>query len=145
MEYRKEKNAIYLRIDKGEEVVATIIKVCEKEQVKAGYFQGIGACDNVVLSTFIPEKGDYIHHHISGLLEMVSLQGNVTCDRNKKPFAHSHAIFSYLNENGEIALTAGHLQEANISYTGEIIITLAEDEIGRAFDENAGIEVWKLS
>lgn len=145
MDVRKEKNAIYLQIDKGEEVIETIKKVCEKEQVEGGHFQGIGACGRAVLSTWIPEKQDFIHHTISGMLELVSLTGNISTDRNGKPFAHSHAVFSYLKENGEVAVVAGHLEEAEISYTGEIILTPAEAKIERTFDENAGIDVWKLS
>ena len=135
MDYRKYKDTIYLRIDKGEEVVASIKKVCEKEHVEAGYFQGIGACDKVVLSTWIPEKEDFIYHTITGMLEMISLMGNVSIDKEGKPFSHSHAVFSYLNDKGE----------ADISYTGEIVLTLAEEKIGRMFDSKAGIDVWKLS
>ncbi len=145
MVYRKEKNAIYLRIDKGEKVIATIKKVCEKEQVEGGFFQGIGACGRAVLSTWIPEKQDFIHHTFTGMLELVSLTGNISIDRNGEPFTHSHAVFSYLKDNGEVAVVAGHLEEAEISYTGEIILTPAEAKIERTFDENAGIDVWKLS
>lgn len=145
MEYRKEKDAIYLRIDKGEEVVETIKKVCEKERVEGGYFQGIGACGRAVLATWIPEKEDFIHHTLTGMLEMIFLSGNISTDQNGQPFSHSHAIFSYLKDNGEVAIAAGHLEEAEISYTGEIVITPAEEKIGRMFDEDAGIDVWKLS
>ena len=145
MDYRKEKNAIYLRIDKGEEVIASIKKVCVNEQVEGGYFQGIGACGKAVLSTWILEKQDFIHHTITGMLELVSLTGNISTDRNVEPFAHSHAVFSYLKDSGEVAVVAGHLEETEIRYTGEIILTPAEAKIERTFDENAGIDVWKLS
>ena len=78
------------------------------------------------------------------MLEMVSLMGNITMDCDNQPFLHNHAVFSYLNQGGGIAVTAGHLKETKISYTGEIIINPADDTIGRQFDANAGIEVWKL-
>ena len=86
--------------------MASIKKVCEKEHVEAGYFQGIGACDKVVLSTWIPEKEDFIYHTITGMLEMISLMGNVSIDKEGKPFSHSHAVFSYLNDKGELATVA---------------------------------------
>lgn len=145
MEYRKETGNIYIRVDKGEDVLETIRKVCEKENVGGGYFHGIGACDKVVLSTWIPEKEDFIHHTITGMLEMVSLMGNVSRDQKAKPFTHSHAVFSYLKYDGEIAIVAGHLEEAEVSYTGEIVLTPAAETIGRMFDAKAGIDVWKLS
>lgn len=144
MEYKKMKDTIYLRVDKGENVTETIKKVCKKEGVYGGYFQGIGACGTAILSTYIPERNDFTDHEISGMLEMVSLMGNISMDCDNQPALHSHAVFSYLNQAGEIAVTAGHLKEANIGYTGEIIIHPADDTIGRRFDANAGIEVWKL-
>ena len=144
MEYKKMKDNIYLRVDKGENVTETIKEVCKKEGIYGGYFQGIGACSTATLSTYIPEQNDFIDHEISGMLEMVSLMGNITIDCNNQPFLHSHAVFSYLNQGGEIAVAAGHLKEAKNGYTGEIIITPAGDTIGRQFDENAGIEVWRL-
>ena len=96
-------------------------------------------------STFGLTKEDFIHHTLTGMLEMIFLSGNISTDQNGQPFSHSHAIFSYLKDNGEVAIAAGHLEEAEISYTGEIVITPAEEKIGRMFDEDAGIDVWKLS
>ena len=144
MKYRKIDDTFYIRIDKGEKVTESIIEVCERENIKAGSFQGIGACDLVDLSTWIPEQNDFTDHQLTGMLEMVSLMGNITTDNDNKPFLHSHATFSYLNENGVIILTGGHLKEARISYTGEIVLNPADEAIGRMFDENAGIEVWKI-
>lgn len=144
MEYKKMKDTIYLRVDKGENVTEAIKEVCKKEGICGGYFQGIGACSTATLSTYIPEQNDFIDHEISGMLEMVSLMGNITMDCDNQPFLHSHAVFSCLKQAGGITVTAGHLKEARIGYTGEIIITPAGDTAGRQFDENTGIEVWKL-
>lgn len=144
MEYKKINHTFYIRIDKGESVTDSIKDVCKKEKIQAGYFQGIGACDSAVLATYIPEKNDFTDHTISGMLEMVSLMGNVTTDKNNEPFLHSHASFSYLDKKGNVVLTGGHLKEARISYTGEIILNVAEEKIGRMMDPKAGIEVWKL-
>lgn len=138
-------NTYYIRIDKGEKVVETIKEICQKENIQSGYFQGIGACDVVTTSTYIPEKSDFINHTISGMIEMVSLMGNISRDNNDNAFEHSHAVFSYLNDKGEVTVTAGHLKEAQISYTGEIVLVKGEERINRMFDTTTGIDVWKLS
>lgn len=145
MDYKRGKNQICIRIDKGESVVQTILSVCKKENILGGYFQGIGACDAVTLSTYIPEKNDFIDHNISGMIEMISLMGDISVDDENTPYQHSHGVFSYLKENGEVAVIAGHLKEARIGYTGEILLQIAEERIGRMFDSNIGIDVWKLS
>ena len=71
MDYRKMNDTVYLRIDKREPVIETIKSICKKEQIEAGSFQGIGACDKAVLSTWIPEKKDFIQHKLTGMLEIV--------------------------------------------------------------------------
>lgn len=38
MEYKKENSTIHLRIDRGENILETITKVCKKENVCGGYF-----------------------------------------------------------------------------------------------------------
>lgn len=142
MDYKKENDAIYIRIDKGEEVCQAITAVCQKEHIGGGAYQGIGACDQVTLSTYLPQRQAFVDHSLSGMLEMISLMGNVSSDERGKPFLHAHAVFSYLKDDGGIAVAAGHLKEARIGYTGEIVLRPAEARIDRAFDEGAGIDVW---
>lgn len=144
MEYKKEKDIIYLRIDKGEKIVETIKELCKKEDIRGGAFQGIGACGKAALSTYIPEQNDFTEHRLSGMLEMISLMGNISADRNGQPFIHSHALFSCLDQTGTVKVIAGHLKEAEVSYTAELV-TIPSSTIERRFDENAGIDVWKLS
>lgn len=142
MDYRKENNTIYLRIDKDEELMETITSVCKKEKITGGSFHGIGACNKVELSTWIIEKNDFIFHTKEGMLEMISIMGNISLDSTRAPILHAHATFSYLNQDAHIATIAGHVKTAHISYTGEIIIQTTDSPINRKFDHNAGIEVW---
>lgn len=144
MEYRRAGETLYLRIDKGEEVMETIREVCRREGIGGGSFHGIGACDKAILSTWIEAASDFIFHTKEGMLEMVSLMGNISLDGEGTPFLHAHGIFSFVGEDGEVAVVAGHLLEAHISYTGEIILHAPPFSIGRSFDERAGIEVWAL-
>ena len=144
MDYKKAGSDIYIRMDKGEKLVESILSVCQKEHILGGHFQGIGACDTATISTYIPEKQDFIHHTLSGMLEMISLMGNVSIDPEGRPHIHSHTVFSWLKENGGVAVTAGHLKEARIGYTGEIVLHTSGMKIGRMFDYHAGIDVWDM-
>lgn len=145
LEYKKIKDTYYIRLEKGEKIVKSLKDICKKERIHAGYFQGIGACDAAVTSTYLPERHEFTDHEIKGMLEMISLMGNITTDNNGEPFEHSHVIFSYLDDNGKISVTAGHLKEARILYTGEITLVPSDEKIGRKFDPAAGIDVWDLS
>ena len=144
MECKKMGDEIYLRIDKGEKVMETIKAVCKKEKVGGGHFQGIGACGSATLSTYLPAAKNFLEHTFTGMLEMVSLTGNISA-AGSELFLHSHAVFSYLNVTQELTVAAGHLKEAEISYTGEIVITPTDQAIDRKTDPQTGIGIWKLS
>lgn len=87
MDYRKMKDNIYLRIDKGENIIESIKAVCREEGIYGGYFQGIGACGKAILSTYIPEGNDFIDHSYEGMLELISLMGNITEDEKQRAFS----------------------------------------------------------
>ena len=146
MDYKKMGSRVYIRMDKGDEILSCIRRVCCEMDIKSATFQGIGACDKVVVATFIPEKQDFLRHERNGMLEMISLQGNVVTDGNGRLKEHAHGMFSYLlPDSGEIAYLGGHLQSARISYTGEIVLDVVEEGvIGQQFDAVTGIDVWKL-
>lgn len=144
MDYKKFGDSIYARFDKGEEVISKILEICKKENILSAVFSGIGGCGDVTVSTFIPEKNDFLRHNKSGLLEMISCLGNITADDNDNIYEHTHAMFSYL-ENGEVKFLGGHLAKAVILYTGEFKITpVPSAVIRRKQDEKTGITVWKL-
>jgi predicted DNA-binding protein with PD1-like motif len=145
MEYKKYGEAIYARFDKGDEVVNGILNICKKENILSATYSGIGGCDDITVSTLIPEKHEFLPHNKSGiLLEMISLNGNISADDNNELFHHTHAMFSYL-ENNELKFIGGHLIKAVISYTGEIVINPVQNGIiRRKFDDKTGIVVWNI-
>jgi predicted DNA-binding protein with PD1-like motif len=144
MEYHVSEGKIYLRIDKGEALQKSIAKVCRDEKVKGATFSGIGACGEVSLQTYLPDKDDFLQHDYSGMLEMVSLSGNVSIDFDGSAFLHAHAVFSALDDGGHPTVFAGHLGEAIVSYTAEIAIEPMGFDLGRKIDSETGISVWKF-
>lgn len=144
MDYKKWGEYIYARFDKGDEVLDGILNICKKENILSAVFSGIGGCGDVTVSTFIPEKNDFVPHHKTGLLEMISVNGNISANDNDEIFEHTHAIFSYL-ENGDVKFLGGHLTRAVVSYTAEIEIRpVLNGVIRRKKDEMTGITVWDL-
>lgn len=141
MEYAKLNGEYYLRVDPGEELLDSIIKVCEREKIFGGHFQGIGACGEITFRAYLPAEKISIHKNFTGLFEMVSLLGNITY--TDKINLHAHAIFSYLDENQNLSSVGGHLSRAVISYIAEIIIRPAGKIISHRFDITPGnFGVW---
>jgi len=143
MDYRKIGEEIYIRVDRDEEIVECIQNVCKKENIKTAHFKGIGGCDKIVVQTYIEKINDFESHEKNGIFELLSLDGNISPEDDGSLYIHSHASFSYL-ENDEIKMIGGHLKQAFVRYTAEIILTPAKENISRMKDLKAGIRVWDL-
>jgi hypothetical protein len=144
MDYKLIGNEYYIRIDKGEDIISSILKVCHTEKVATAHFRGIGCCGKIDIQTYIPDKKEFVSHIKNGIFELLSIDGNISPD-NGDLFLHSHASFSYLDKDNEIKMIGGHLKEGIVEYTAEIILTPAKENISRMIDEKTGISVWKLN
>ena len=80
VDYRKFGDAFYVRMDKGDEIIGKILELCRKEQILSATFSGIGGCSEAQIQTFLPETGEFETRTVSGMLELVSLTGNVFSD-----------------------------------------------------------------
>lgn len=81
MNYRQMGERVYIRIDKGEEILAQMVDVCRQLHIFAATFQGIGACGEVEVATYIPDRQEFLPHVRNGMLEMISLMGNIVTGR----------------------------------------------------------------
>ena len=119
MEYRRFGDAYYIRIDRGDEIISSILDVCRAEHVQSATFSGIGGCSEAQIQTFVPEAGAFEVRTLGGMLELVSLIGNVVCDEQGELHTHAHASFAY-KDGDEHHVAAGHVKSITVLYTGEI-------------------------
>lgn len=145
MEYRKIGETYYIRFDRGERIVEGILEICKKEGVKSAIFNGIGGCSEAVIQTFIPEKGEFESSDVKGMLELVSLMGNVVTDEEGKMYHHSHALFAY-KDGEEHRTIGGHLKDTTVLYTGEIELRpTIGGSIGRTYNPETGTGFWSFT
>lgn len=142
MDYKKIGDEFYIRLDKDDKIFQSLQHICEKEHILSGQIKGIGACGSATVSSYIPELKQFKQHSVTGMLEIVSLLGNVAKNATGKPQLHIHAMFAYLGENDKNCVLAGHLTEGIINYTGEIVVTPSKEVISLAPDTKTEIDVW---
>ena len=94
MQYRRSGNQVLIRVDRDEEILESIRAVCASEKIYGASFTGIGACGKAIVSSYIPEANDFTNHEASGLLELISLNGNISLE-NDAPFEHTCAVFLF--------------------------------------------------
>ena len=144
MDYRKFNEKYYIRLDKGDEIIASLTAVCARENITAAQINGIGGCEKAVVGVFDLDKKEYNREEVAAMLELISLDGNVTVYEDK-PYIHAHATFAYRGADGRPAILSGHLLEAVIGLTGEIILTPADGVITRKYIKELGIRIWDFA
>lgn len=142
MDYRKFGDVYYVRVDRGDEIIGTLLEICEKEKISSAIFSGIGGCSAAEIQTFIPETGEFEVRNLTGMLELVSLNGNVVSDEEGKLYHHTHAAFAY-KTGDEHHMDAGHMKSIEVLYTAEIELRpVIGGTIGRKFDPETGTGFW---
>lgn len=124
------KRVILLRIDRGEEVISSIVNACEQEEIKAALINGIGLLSRAKLAVFVPEKQAYDSFEVDKPMELASLMGNVSI-KDGRPFVHLHVVLG--DKEGSVA---GHLMEGYIGGTGEIAILELKGELRRDLEKD---------
>lgn len=144
MEYRKIGETYYIRMDRGDEVIGSILEVCRKESIPSAIFSGIGGCGNATLQVFIPETGGFESEDIAGMLELVALNGNVVSADDGQLYPHAHALFSF-KKDGRHGVAGGHLKATTVRYTAEIELRpTIGGSIRRKFDPETGTGFWRF-
>ena len=144
MDYKKYGGIVYIRVDRGDEIIDCVLDVCRKEQILSATFTGIGGCGEAQIQTYLPETHAFETQTIRGMLELVSLTGNIVSDDRKELYHHTHAVFSY-KDGEQHRFAAGHMKSITVSYTAEIVLTPVTDGIiKRQYDPETGTGFWSF-
>lgn len=138
MKYKKEGNRYVLVLDKGDEVIASIQKLADDENIDSGFVSGIGAADKVEIAIYNTATKEYSSKMLDMNMEICSLNGNIT-NLDGKKFAHLHGVFS----DSELKCYGGHVKSALISVTCEITIA-PFSEMKRKKNEEIGLNLIDL-
>lgn len=139
MKWKMTENTLMLRIDRGEEILASVQKACEENNIRLGAVSAIGAVDHAVIGLYRVEEHAYHSHALDGEMELTALVGNVTT-KDGSLYLHLHATLA--DEAGHAF--GGHLNEARISGTCEMMIQRLDGEVGRTVDPETGLNAWDL-
>lgn len=132
----RHRDEYLIRLQRGEELVAEVLKFCEAEGVKAAWVQGLGAGEDIEISYYDLEKREYVRATFEEEYEILNLTGNISIV-NGKPFLHAHATFG----RKDMGAFGGHVHSLKVSGTGEVFIRKLEGEFRREFDEETGLNV----
>lgn len=139
MESKRFGNRILIRLTPGDEVIGSVMAVCRKEAVKLGTVSGIGAVNRAVIGLFRTDTKEYVKSELRREFEITALIGNVST-MDGETYLHLHATLA----DEKHQAFGGHLNEADVSATAEIVVDVMEGEVDRAFDANVGLNLIKF-
>ena len=139
MEYKRFKNIIVLRMDKGEEILDKIKEIALKEDIKLASISALGAVNDFTVGVFKTKEKKYYSNHFTGDFEIVSLTGTINT-MNDEFYTHIH--MSCGDSEGKVF--GGHLNQAYVSATVEMIIQIIDGKVDRKFDEEIGLNLFQF-
>jgi len=132
----KDNQRYIIRIDKGEEVFASLLEFAKQYDIGAAAFSGIGACGELEIGVYDPATKSYAKQTIAEQLEIISLIGNIALSAGR-PALHVHGSFS----RNDLSMLGGHVFKAAVSATCEIFLTKLDGEMTRRLDSDLNLNL----
>ena len=123
-----------LEFRSGQEVMKGLLAFARKHKLVAGHLTGIGAVRDAVIGYFDTEEKAYLRNHQKGQAEVLSLTGNLALDHDE-PFFHVHVALGLRDGSAR----GGHLFEAAVRPTVEIVLTASSNPARRKIDRETGL------
>jgi len=129
-----------LIFDTGEEVASVLLDYARSRNMTAAHFTAIGAFRSVTLGYFNWETKEYEPIPIREQVEVLSLIGDVAIDAEGQPVVHAHVV---VGRNDGTAY-GGHLLEAHVRPTLELVLTESPAHLQRQFLPEAGLALIRI-
>jgi uncharacterized protein len=128
-----------LIFDTGDEVMSNLIAFAGSHKLGAAHLTAIGAFREATLGYFDWEKKDYKKIPVREQVEVLSLIGDVAL-KDGEPKVHAHVVVG----RSDGTTLGGHLIEARVRPTLEVILTESPAHLRKQVDEESGLALIRL-
>jgi predicted DNA-binding protein with PD1-like motif len=118
----------------GDEAMTALTSFAADHSLGASHFTAIGAFSRAVVAYFDWSAKQYRHISIDEQVEVLSLIGDITIE-DGKPKLHAHVVIG----KADATAHGGHLIEASVRPTLEIVVTELPRQLHRRFDAESGL------
>jgi len=129
-----------LVLDPGEEVMKGLLAFAREKKLSAGHLTAIGAVSDAVLGYFDRRTKEYRRIPQEGQAEVLSLIGDLALQENGEPGVHVHAVLGLPDGSTR----GGHLIEARVWPTLEVVLTESPRHLRRTFRPELGLALIEL-
>jgi predicted DNA-binding protein with PD1-like motif len=132
----KKPKTFAVIFDTGDEVMAGLKKFAREQRLSASHFTAIGAFSTAVIGFFNLAKREYKRIPISEQVEVLSLLGDAALV-DGEPQLHAHVVLGKSDGTAH----GGHLLEAQVRPTLEVILIESPRHLHRVHDAATGLQL----
>jgi predicted DNA-binding protein with PD1-like motif len=124
----------------GDSVIRGLTRLAEENDLLGAHFTAIGALQRATLLYFDWESKKYQEISIDDQVEVLALTGNISRS-DGKPRLHAHVVLGTRDGSAR----GGHLKEATVRPTLEVVLTEEPEHLRRTYDPETGLALLNLS
>ena len=128
-----------LIFEKGDEVASGLLDFAKAQDLGAASFTAIGALSDVTLGYFQRDKNEYKKIPFREQVEVLSLIGDIAT-KDGTPKVHAHAVLG----RSDASTIGGHLVEAHVWPTLELVLTESRVHLRKQTDEETGLALIQI-
>jgi len=129
-----------LVFDTDDEFMSELTSFAKDNALSAASLTAIGAFSNAMLGYFDIEKKEYERILIEEQVEVLSLVGTIAPKDDGEPQVHAHVVLG----GSDGTTCGGHLLEAHVRPTLEVIVLEAPEHLQRRTDKETGLPLINL-
>lgn len=127
-------------LETGDEVMASLRRLAAEQRLTAAQLSAIGAFSRAELAWFDWDGKAYRPIPVDEQVEVATMMGDIAVDEEGSPALHVHLVLG----RREGAALAGHLVEATVRPTLEVVITETPAHLHRRKDPATGLGLIRL-
>ena len=124
----------------GEEVASGLVDFAREKRLRAAHFTALGALRGVTLGFWDPDSKDYERIPVREQVEVLVMVGNVALGPDGSPTVHAHLVVGKRDGSAH----GGHLLEARVHPTLEVVLTESPKQLQRKVDAETGLALIEL-
>lgn len=133
------ERTVVLVFETGDEVMENLRAYARREGLTSGRFTAIGGFERAVLGYFEIERKQFRKIPVQEQVEVLSLVGDVAL-KGDEPQIHAHVVVGKADGSAH----GGHLMEAYVRPTLEVVLMESPEYLCRFADEETGLALIRL-
>lgn len=128
-----------LVFDAGDTVMEGLTRFARENDLRGAHFTAIGAFQSATLYYFDWESKEYQEIPVEEQVEVLTLAGDIA-EKDGEPKVHAHVVLGTRDGSAR----GGHLKEARVRPTLEVILTEEPAHLVRRHDDETGLALISL-